>query len=91
MEKMIMDELMEVLTNTGFYRDEIFCHCGTTPDVEDVEIDAFIEDFFMKKDITVQTDVTDAFDSPGYDCYVLSAAWRDAEGLHLETWLLEMC
>lgn len=89
MEKMIMDELMEVLTNTGFYRDEIFRHCGTTPDVEDVEIDAFIEDFFMKKDITVQTDVTDAFDSPGYDCSVLSVAWVLDGNLYLNTFLLE--
>lgn len=55
-------------------------------------IDAFVEDFLLKNGATaVQTDITDAFDSYGYDCHVLSVAWVDAEGLHLKTWLLEVC
>ncbi len=87
MEKMY-DKLVKAMEDAGFYIDGSFGKYGND---EDCEIDAFVEDFLLRNGaIAVCTDITDAFDSPAYDCYVLSAAWVDAEGLHLETWLLEM-
>lgn len=85
----LFDRLNEAMEYAGFYIDGRFGKYGND---EDCEIDAFVEDFLLKNGATaVRTDIIDAFDSPSYDCYVLSAAWLDAEGLHLETWLLEMC
>lgn len=84
----LFDRLNEAMKDAGFYIDGSFGKYGND---EDCEIDAFVEDFLLKNGATaVRTDVTEAFESCGYDSYVLSAAWLDAEGLHLETWLLEM-
>ena len=89
MEQIILDELMEIFIDTGFYKEATFHKYGHD---SDIQIDAFIEDFFIRKGITqIQTDITDAFDSPGYECSVLSVSWVDDDGLHLETWLLEVC
>lgn len=84
----LYDRLENAMKEAGFCIDGTFGKYGND---EDCEIDAFVEDFLLKNGATaVRTDIVDAFDSPGYDCYVLSAAWIDTEGLHLETWLLEM-
>lgn len=57
---------------------------------KDCSIDAFVEDWLLNhKASSVQTEITRAFDSPGYDCAVLSVAWTDVMGLHLKTFLLE--
>lgn len=88
MEK-IYDRLVNAMEDAGFYINGSFSRYEND---EGCEINAFVEDFFLKMGASVvRTDITDAFNSPGYDCYVLSAAWLDAKGLHLETWLLETC
>lgn len=83
----LFDKLDDALKDNGFYSDEYYHMCGND---EDCEIDAFVENFLLKNDATnVKTDITDAFESCGYDRSVLSIAWIDAEGLHLETILIE--
>ena len=83
----MFDKLDNALEENGFYIDERYCMIGSD---ENCCIDSFIEDFLLKNGaINVKTDITDAFNSPGYDCSVLSVAWIDTEGLHLNTILIE--
>ena len=83
----MMYKLISALEENNFYNDGEYSMFGSD---EDCSIDAFIEDFFLKNGITnVITDITDAFDSPGYSCSVLSVTWVDELGLHLETFLIE--
>lgn len=88
------NKLLEALEEKGFYNDSRFVEYWY--DEEDYNnetyIEDFVEEFFKKEGITsFQINNTSAFDSPGYDCSVLSIAWNDAYGLHLESFLLERC
>lgn len=83
----LFNELNKALEENGFYDK---CHYSMYGDDEDCRIDAFIEDFLLKHDaMNVKTNIIDAYDSLVYDCSVLSVAWIDAEGLHLDTTLIE--
>ena len=85
--KPLSDKLYDILKENGFYDGEC-CHMYGND--EDCCIDAFVEDFLLKNGVTnVITDIIETFDSPGYDSSVLSVAWNDTEGLHLETFLIE--
>lgn len=87
MDRIILDELNEVLEGLGFYSEG---HYHNYCDDPDLEIDTFVEDFLMKKGITqIKTDILDAFESPGYDCSVLSVAYVLDGNLYMETFLLE--
>ena len=82
----LSNNLNNALEENGFY-DGYFHMYGND---EDCCIDAFVEDFLLKNGVTnVITDIIETFDSPGYDSSVLSVAWNDTEGLHLETFLIE--
>lgn len=82
--------IMDSLRKAGFV-DEDGRICSYNND------EIYIEDFFCDlfenaKEVTsYRIDTMDAFDSPGYDCSVLSAAWVDERGLQLETFLIESC
>lgn len=86
MKQTLISKLEEAIEK-NFYIDGYFQVNGI---IDDIEIDAYVEDFLLKHNAyNVKTHIVQAFDSPGYGCAVLSVAWVDEDGLHLETWLLE--
>lgn len=84
----IYNKLNEILVKNGFTFDDYrFCECNSMGEyIEDI-----IDLFFVSLGLQHQYEVTSCFDSPGYDCSVLSISWIDKEGLQLVTYLLESC
>lgn len=88
---MLEAKLDAAFIEKGFWNGGYYVRYATVNE-EEREIDSFAEEFLLNEGAyNVKTDITEAFDSPGYTCYMLSVAWVDEDGLHLETWLLEVC
>lgn len=86
MENIILEELFELLKDCGYCEDGIYFKYSDNEE----PIDDFVKNFFIQRGINyVKTNITEAFDSPGYNCSVLSVAWFLDKKLYLETFLLE--
>ena len=79
-----------------YYDEEKGCYCKyRREDDSDINIKDELIHMFIDNSVDFKIDITDAFDSPGYDCSVLSIAYiqpvsaPDAKSLRLETLLLE--
>lgn len=87
MNQTLTNNLEEAIIEAGFFSGHYHQYNKDGIDLAD-----FIESYLSGEGaMTVQTITTEGFDSPGYECSVLSVAWVDKNGLHLETWLLEEC
>lgn len=85
--------LIEAFKKEGFYDfgNKRYVKYSLIEENEDLTIDEFTEDFLIKHGVEkLKTDITDAFESSGYDCSIFSVAWVDSCGmLHMENFLLE--
>lgn len=91
---MTREELDNLIKENGFFNFDDLVYLKYAYDDKDNEfnIEEFVYDIFINKGITCAVEITYAFDSPGYDCDVLSVSWINKDGtLSLETWLLELC
>lgn len=79
-----------------YYDEEKDCYYQyRREDDSDINIEDELIRMFIDNSVEFKIDITDAFDSPGYDCSVLSIAYIQsvsslgAKSLRLETVLLE--
>lgn len=79
-----------------YYDEEKDCYYQyRSEDASEVSIENELMLMFNENNVDFKMSITDAFDSPGYDCSVLSIAYiqpvstHDAKSLRLETVLLE--
>jgi hypothetical protein len=83
----IADELYNEIEKAGYVDEE---GCYRKYNNEDLSLDDFISLFFKHNHISdYAITSTDAFESPAYDCEVLSVAWIEECVLQLETFLIE--
>lgn len=85
---MTYEKIMAALKENGFVNE----YGNLLPWKDDgLEVEEFLEDLFSQADEVTSylVDIMNAFDSPGYDCYVVAASWIDNEGHHMEMFLAE--
>jgi len=79
------------LIENKYYKGGYYSQYRSDEEMEtEFDMEKEIIDYFEENDIIYAVDITDAFDSPGYDCSVISISWLENGEIETDNFLLEV-